>query len=67
MRARAAEARDWVSGSITKKTGEREQKWGAFQTDPVWISTRAETEKNGQIVENITSQFLAPTAFSAVK
>ncbi len=46
---------------------EREQKWGAFQTDPVWISTRAETEKNGQIVENITSQFLAPTAFSAVK
>ena len=46
---------------------EREQKWTAFSTDPVWISTRAKTEKNGQIVENIVSQFLAPTAFSSVK
>lgn len=46
---------------------EREQKWNAFATDPLWLSTRAETEKNGQIIENITSQFLTPTAFSAVK
>ena len=46
---------------------EREQKWTAFSTDPVWISTRAETEKNGQIVENIASQLLTPTAFSSVK
>ena len=46
---------------------EREQKWGAFQADPTWISTRAETEKNGQIVENIASQLLTPTAFSSVK
>lgn len=46
---------------------DRDTKWTAFATDPVWLSTRAETEKNGQIVENITSQFLTPTAFSAVK
>ncbi len=46
---------------------ERERKWTAFMTDPAWISARAESEKDGQIVGNITSSFIAPTAFSAVK
>jgi NIPSNAP protein len=46
---------------------EREQKWTAFLSDPAWLSVRAETEKDGQIVENIMNQFLAPTAFSSVK
>ena len=46
---------------------EREKKWGAFMADPDWISARADSEKDGQIVQNIVSQFLAPTAFSSVK
>ncbi len=46
---------------------EREKKWAAFQADPDWISARAQTEADGQIVDNITSQLLTPTAFSAVK
>lgn len=46
---------------------ERETKWTAFQSDPEWIAARAETEKDGQIVANITSQLLQPTAFSSVK
>jgi hypothetical protein len=46
---------------------ERETKWTSFQNDPNWISARAETEKDGQIVENIVNQFLQPTAFSSVK
>jgi hypothetical protein len=46
---------------------ERETKWNAFQADPEWIAARAKTEADGQIVGNIVSQFLAPTAFSAVK
>jgi NIPSNAP len=46
---------------------ERETKWSAFQADPEWHATRAETEKDGQLVENVSSQFLAPTAFSSVK
>jgi hypothetical protein len=46
---------------------EREQKWTAFQTDPDWLAARAETEKDGQIVDNIASQLLVPTAFSAMK
>src|SRR5215470_2245754 len=44
---------------------EREQKWNAFSTDPEWLSKRAESERDGQIVENIASQLLAPTSFSA--
>ncbi len=46
---------------------EREQKWNAFQADPEWIAKRAETERDGAIVENIVSSFLVPTAFSSVK
>ena len=46
---------------------EREAKWNAFQADPEWIQKRAETEKDGQIVANIESSFLTPTAFSSVK
>ena len=46
---------------------EREKKWTAFQTDPDWISARAQTEADGQIVSNIVSQLLVPTAFSSVK
>jgi hypothetical protein len=46
---------------------DREKKWTAFMTDPAWIEARAKSEADGQIVENIVSQLLAPTAFSAVK
>ena len=47
--------------------GEREKKWHAFMTDPEWLAVRAETEKDGQIVEKVVNQVLAPTAFSSVK
>lgn len=46
---------------------EREKKWGGFMTDPDWMKARAESEADGQIVGNIVSQLLTPTAFSAVK
>lgn len=46
---------------------EREKKWTAFQTDPEWITARAKTEADGQIVGNIVSQLLVPTVFSTVK
>jgi hypothetical protein len=46
---------------------EREKKWNAFLADQEWITARARTEEDGQIVANIVSQFLVPTAFSAVK
>ena len=46
---------------------DREKKWNAFQADPEWQTKRAETEKDGAIVANVSSQFIAPTAFSSVK
>jgi hypothetical protein len=46
---------------------DREKKWAAFQSDPAWIEARAKTEADGQIVGNIVSQLLVPTAFSSVK
>jgi hypothetical protein len=46
---------------------EREKRWGAFLADPEWGAVVAKTEKDGQLVESISSQLLAPTAFSVVK
>jgi heme-degrading monooxygenase HmoA len=41
--------------------------WGAFQSDPLWISRRAETEKNGTLVAAIGGAFLNPTQFSPLR
>ena len=46
---------------------ERDRRWGAFLADPEWLATVAETEKDGQLVQNISNELLAPTAFSSVK
>lgn len=46
---------------------ERERIWGGFMNDPEWIGKRAETERDGQIVAQITNSFLQPTPFSALR
>ncbi len=46
---------------------EREERWSAFLTDPEWIAISTETEKDGPLVQNISNELLAPTAFSSVK
>ena len=46
---------------------DRDKKWTAFATDPEWITARAKTEEDGQIVGNIVNQLLVPTKFSSVK
>jgi NIPSNAP len=46
---------------------EREKRWNAFLADPEWVAVVVETETDGQLVEDISSQLLAPAAFSAVK
>ncbi|HEX2215499.1 MAG TPA: NIPSNAP family protein [Xanthobacteraceae bacterium] len=46
---------------------EREQKWNAFMADQEWITKRAESETDGPIVQTLSNQLLAPTAFSSVK
>ncbi|MGB7181193.1 MAG: NIPSNAP family protein [Burkholderiaceae bacterium] len=46
---------------------EREQKWNAFASDPQWLSSKAETEKDQQIVASINNMILTPTDYSAIK
>ncbi len=53
----------WPGSSLA----DREKKWNAFAADPEWLAKRAETEKDGAIVANVSNQFLSPTAFSSVK
>jgi hypothetical protein len=38
---------------------EREKKWGAFMSDPAWISARADSEKDGPILANVNSMIPA--------
>ena len=46
---------------------EREQKWTAFMNDPAWQAARADSERDGPILQTASNQLLAPTAFSSVK
>jgi hypothetical protein len=46
---------------------DRETKWNKFASDTEWLAKRAETEKDGAIVANVSVQFLTPTSFSSVK
>ena len=41
--------------------------WIAFAGDPQWLAVRAETERDGPLVDSFSNQILKPTAFSAVK
>jgi hypothetical protein len=45
----------------------REQRWSAFLADPEWHAVKEASEKDGQIVGNVTNSFLSPTGFSSVK
>jgi hypothetical protein len=46
---------------------ERDEKWGAFTSDPEWLTARAESERDGPIVATIANSILQPTAFSSVR
>ncbi len=50
-----------------KSLAEREERWGAFLADPERIAIFAESERDGPLVQNISSQLLEPTEFSSVK
>lgn len=42
----------------------RQASWKAFQEDPDWQKARAESEKDGKIVEKVDSVFMSPTDYS---
>jgi hypothetical protein len=47
---------------------ECERLWTAFATEPEWTAARAAHQKaHGEVVANIASSFLSPTAFSTLR
>lgn len=47
---------------------ERERLWNTFAGDPEWVAARAaHQEVHGEVVANIASSFLTPTAFSTIR
>ena len=41
--------------------------WKAFRDDPEWVKAKAESEKDGPLVEKVDSVFLNPTDYSPMK
>ena len=41
---------------------EGEKNWAAFQADPEWRKVKAESEKNGPLVDHLDRYFMHPTA-----
>ena len=41
--------------------------WAGFRDDPDWVNGRAESEKDGKLVDHITSVVLNPTDYSPMK
>ena len=46
---------------------EAKKSWAAFQADPDWVKAKGESEKDGKIVEKVTSVFADPADFSPLK
>lgn len=44
-----------------------EKNWAAFQADPEWQNVKADSEKNGPLVDKIDHYFMDPTSFSALR
>ena len=45
----------------------RDTAWKAFRADPDWKKARAESEKDGKIVKEVKSQFLAAVDYSPIQ
>jgi hypothetical protein len=41
--------------------------WKAFRADPDWMKAKADSEKDGPLVKEVKSVFLAPTDYSKLK
>lgn len=38
--------------------------WKGFATDPDWLAVKAESEKDGALVQRIENMIMSPTAYS---
>ena len=46
---------------------ERRRLWDAFGADPEWIAAKAESERDGTLVERSEISLLTPTAYSPLR
>jgi hypothetical protein len=44
-----------------------ERSWKEFQADPDWKKAKAESEKDGKLVEKVESVYMNPTDYSPIK
>jgi len=44
--------------------GHQERAWAAFQADPTWQKVKAESERDGPLLDHIENRLLRPTDFS---
>jgi hypothetical protein len=64
----AKEAQEKLIYILAYPSKEAAQKsWKAFTEDPDWIKAKAESEKEGTLVDRIESVFLDPTDYSPLK
>ena len=42
----------------------REKIWNGFASDPDWLAVRAQTEKDGPLIERAENMILTPTSYS---
>ncbi len=45
----------------------RDTSWKAFQSDPDWVKAKADSEKNGVLVNKVDQVFMTPTDYSPIK
>jgi hypothetical protein len=45
----------------------RERIWNGFAADPDWLAVRAETEKDGALIERAENMILTPTSYSNLR
>ena len=45
----------------------RDTSWKAFQSDPDWVKAKAESEKDGVLVNKVDQVFMTPTDYSPIK
>jgi hypothetical protein len=45
----------------------REASWKAFEADPDWVNAKADSQKDGPLVEKVDQTFMTPTDYSPLK
>ena len=45
----------------------REKDWAEFQADPEWVKAKADSEKDGKLVDKVVSVYMSPTDYSPIK